>query len=253
MNLVEHHGYQIPRKLAVKTGTLPDFTAVSDHHIQLLEKYGDLHSSMNVLEIGCGVGRDAITLSRVLSSEGSYIGIDIIRESINWAAENIALPNFKFVHFDVSDQQHNPRGTGSMRDYQVPSENSSADLVFLFSVFTHMFPGDVSKYLREFSRVMKPHAKAVASMFVVNREVQKHLISIGGGGLRKLTFAHEVEPGFFHNDPDVVPGATGYSRERIEIMAKDAGLILHRVAKGSWSREGHFEIQGQDLIVFQKP
>lgn len=252
---VEHHGFEIPRHLAWRTGRLDQFREVSDAHIDVLERYADLHAACDVVEIGCGVGRDAIPLTQILPQSGSYLGIDVMRPSIDWARDNIAsvAPHFSFVHFDVADAQHNPGGGEEMTRYAIPKDAASIDLVFLFSVFTHMFPADVGHYLDEFSRVLRPGGRVLASMFTMERGLIPHLERIGGGGLRKLTFSHEVEPGFFHNDPDVVPGATAYSLGRFGTMVNKAGLTVHRFVRGGWRKDGAGEIDGQDLVILTKP
>jgi hypothetical protein len=93
----------------------------------------------------------------------------------------------------------------------------------------------------------------LASMFTMERDLIPYLVSIGGGGLRNLTFAHEVEPGFFHNDPEVVPGATAYSLARFGTMAREAGLFPERFVRGSWRKDRGFEVGGQDLVILRKP
>ena len=252
---VEHHGFQIPRHLAWRTGRLDRFREVSDEHIDHLVTYGGLGEASDVVEIGCGVGRDAIPLTHMLPSRGSYLGIDIIRGSIDWATDNIAArnPHFRFVHFDVADAQHNPGGSARMETYEIPAAAGSTDLVFLYSVFTHMFPGDVRRYLSEFERILRPGGCVLASMFTMDRGLIPYLQSIGGGGLRALTFAHEVEDGFFHNDPKVLPGATAYSLDRFGAMVTAEGLVPERFVRGSWRRDGEFDVSGQDLVVLRKP
>lgn len=252
---VTHHGYQIPRHLAWRTGRLDNFRAVSDAHIDVLRRFGGLAGASDVVEIGCGVGRDAIPLTGILPPAGSYLGIDVMRPSIDWAQAHISTeaPHFEFVHFDVADAQHNPGGGREMTGYVIPREANSIDLVFLFSVFTHMFPKDVAHYLGEFSRILRPGGRVLASMFTMDRGLIPYLQSIGGGGLRNLTFSHEVEPGFFHNDPEVVPGATAYALSRFGAMANVAGLTSDRFVRGSWRKDGAGEVEGQDLVVLTKP
>ena len=252
---VDHHGFQIPRHLAWRTGRLDRFREVSDEHIAHLEAFGGLGGARHVVEIGCGVGRDAIPLMRVLPDDGSYLGIDIIRGSIDWAGANIAAKDarFRFVHFDAADKQHNPGGSAGMETYEIPCADGSQDLVFLYSVFTHMFPGDVARYLAEFQRVLRPGGCVLASMFTMDRGLISYLQAIGGGGLRALTFSHEVEEGFFHNDPEVVPGATAYSLDRLGVMVSNAGLVPERFVRGSWRKNGEFDVNGQDLVVLRKP
>ena len=140
-----------------------------------------------------------------------------------------------------------------MSNYRVPRDDNSIDLVFLFSVFTHMFPRDVRHYLMEFARILRPEGRVLASMFTMDRGLISYLEAIGGGGLRNLTFSHEVEPGFFHNDPGVVPGATAYSLDRFGMMSREAGLVPEKFVRGTWRKDGEGEIEGQDIVVLTKP
>lgn len=252
---IDHHGFRIPRNLAWRTGRLDRFREVSDEHIAHLRRYAGLDEARNLVEIGCGVGRDAIPLTALLPADGSYLGIDIMRPSIDWANAHIAArhPRFRFVHFDVRDRQHNPSGRSAMEDYTLPCAGQSQDLIFLYSVFTHMFPADVARYLSEFARVLRPGGRVLASMFTMERDLIPWLVSIGGGGLRNLTFGHEPEPGFFHNDPEVVPGATAYALDRFGAMARAAGLFPERFVRGSWRKDAGFEVSGQDLVILRKP
>jgi len=251
--VVEHLGFAIPRPLAVRTGTLEGFTAVSDAHLAHLRRSGGLDAARNVVEIGCGVGRDAIALLRGAPQLETYLGIDVMAASIDWARGNISprAPGYDFVHFDVADRQHNPAGSGCMTDYRIPRPAHSQDLVFLFSVFTHMFPADVALYLQEFSRILRSGGRVLASMFVMEPDDGAHLLAVGGGGLRGLTFRHEVAPGFFHNDPEVVPGATAYALPLLERMAGAAGLRLREYVRGSWRRDGRWQVRGQDVVVLE--
>ncbi len=253
--VVDHHGFQIPRNLAWRTGRLDRFREISDEHIDNLKRFAGLDAARNVVEIGCGVGRDAIPLTTILPENGSYLGIDIIKPSIDWAAENISsrARHFKFAHFDVADAQHNPGGTTSMASHRILRDDGTQDLVFLYSVFTHMFPRDVAIYLAEFARVLRPSGRVLASMFTMERDLIPHLAAVGGGGLRQLTFAHEIEDGFFHNDPAVVPGATAYALARVGRMARQAGLVPERFVRGNWRKDGVSDVSGQDLVVLRKP
>ena len=103
------------------------------------------------------------------------------------------------------------------------------------------------------ARVLRPGGCVLASMFTMDRGLISYLQSIGGGGLRALTFSHEVEEGFFHNDPKVVPGATAYSLDRLGAMVTAAGLVPERFVRGSWRRDGEFDVNGQDLVILRKP
>lgn len=116
-----------------------------------------------------------------------------------------------------------------------------------------MFPHDLEHYLREFSRIIRPGGRVVASMFTMNRNLISHLEMIGGGGLRNLMFSHEIESGFFHNDPEVLPGATAYSLDRLADMAAKTELVPMRFVRGTWRKDGTGDVEGQDIVVLTKP
>ena len=120
-------GFDIPVDLIRLTGAGPEsFEAISRWHIDQVDRAIGYTSNASVVEIGCGVGRDAIPLTQVLGPNGSYVGIDIIKPSIDWCAHNITprYPNFRFVHYDVADQLHNPGGKLGIPDCYIPAPGS---------------------------------------------------------------------------------------------------------------------------------
>ena len=148
--------YDIPVDLINLTGGGPDtFALISEQHIHHIQQYVGIKSTDNVVEVGCGIGRDAIPLTMLLGKGGQYLGIDIIARSINWCSANISKrhPNFRFVHFDVADQLHNPSGTLPISACHLPLPPGSVDLIILQSVFTHMFADGMTSYMTEFARV----------------------------------------------------------------------------------------------------
>lgn len=158
-------GYNIPIDLMMMTGGGPDtFDQISAAHIFNLQKHIGLEPQFTILELGCGIGRDAIPLTNILSAEhgGNYIGIDIIRPSIDWCVGNIHAKNsnFIFYHMNIDDQLHNPNGKVIAKSSYLPVPDRHVDRVVLQSVFTHLLRDDVEHYLREIKRVMKPDATA---------------------------------------------------------------------------------------------
>jgi ubiquinone/menaquinone biosynthesis C-methylase UbiE len=153
-------GYEIPVNLVERTGGAQRFAEVSDWHMAQLRRYIGIKETDKILEIGCGIGRDAIPLADILTS-GSYIGTDTIKQSIEWCTKNITKrhPNFTFIHHDIHDALHNPMGTLRAQDINLPINEQSIDLIILQSVFTHMFSDEILHYLTEFSRVLKPEGR----------------------------------------------------------------------------------------------
>lgn len=247
-----YEGFDIPIRLMLLTGGGPDtFDAISKAHIDNLERYVELKPDFSVLEIGCGIGRDAIPLTQRLSREGSYVGVDIIRPSIEWCRKNITtrFPNFRFVHFDVQDQLHNPAGTMSTQDIHLPLEAGTVDLIVLQSVFTHLLRADILHYLREFGRILRPSGRVYATLFIINDEI---LASARATNLTawNLTFEHEVGEGCHINDRLHPTGAVAYTAEAVEQMLREAGLRLARpLLRGAWSGYYPNADDGQDVAI----
>ncbi len=120
--LFNYKGYAIPTHLVEITGGGPaTFDVISVNHMAALARYMGIVATHDVLEIGCGIGRDAIPLTQIVT-RGTYLGIDIIDQSIAWCRNNItpAHPHFRFHHFDIKDQLHNPNGSTGTRAVKLP-------------------------------------------------------------------------------------------------------------------------------------
>lgn len=166
-------GYNIPVDLMWLTGLGPEnFDAISQSHFALLNKWIAIQPDHTVLELGCGIGRDAIPLSKHLKN-GRYVGVDILKRSIDWCSANISSrhPNFAFLYFDVKNQLYNPTGSIQTTDIRIPLKDNSVDRIFLFSVFTHMMRPEIEHFLREFRRMLKSDGLIYATTFVYNDEI----------------------------------------------------------------------------------
>jgi SAM-dependent methyltransferase len=248
-------GYEIPTRLCLLTGGGPEtFAEISDLHIRNVNAACGLRADLRVLEVGCGIGRDAIPLTQILGQEGRYVGTDVIRESIAWCAENISLrhPNFAFLHQDIRDELHNPHGTSELESARLPAEDGWADLVVLQSVFTHMLPAGVSRYLQEFARVMHRRSLVYITAFVVD----DHILETARRTnltLWNLRFEHEVEDGVFVNDLESPTGAVAYREDVLDELAARSGLeLVGAMRTGSWSGAHPVTFDGQDVVVLRR-
>ena len=247
-----YKGYSIPEFLVRLTGGGPEtFEQIVAAHQKTMEEFLGINQTHVFLEIGCGIGRDAITLTEKLS-EGRYIGVDIILPSINWCSNNITTlhPNFSFYHFDVDDQLHNPSGTIATIDIKLPAEDSSVDRIILWSVFTHMYEKDILHYMKEFRRVLKPDGKILATCFVFNEKILEAVNNIKPNS--SLRFEHELSANCRINDPDYPTGAIAYKQEVFESLVKESGLKIVEFCYGSWSGYHNNPKDGQDFMVLAK-
>jgi SAM-dependent methyltransferase len=65
-----------PRRLNISGGG--SFRALGEHNLLLCRTHGQLQPDDAVLDVGCGIGRTALPLTKFLSPPGHYIGIDVI-------------------------------------------------------------------------------------------------------------------------------------------------------------------------------
>jgi SAM-dependent methyltransferase len=120
-----------------------------------------------ILDVGCGQGRLAIGLIRVLG-KASYTGIDIDPGSVKWCRDFIERqhPTFKFMHFDLYNERYNPGGTRIDEKFRFDVGPASAAIAYLFSVFSHTTEEDMRIYLEDFKRVLSPKGKMFFTTFV---------------------------------------------------------------------------------------
>lgn len=243
----EYRDYRIPIELVNLTGGgTSTWDEIAQAHLAQYERYTPIQATHSVLEIGCGVGRDAIQLTRLLSQQGSYLGIDIIEPSIRWCQLNITprFSNFRFVHFNAKSQIHNPNGRLEPEAIVLPVADASVDRVILQSVFTHMFEQGIVNYLREFRRVLRPGGQVFASFFIVDEEIRAKVKD------QELHFRHPYADGCFVIDPAIPEGAVAFSVPAIERMLKAGGLeVVEPLHRGFWC--GHPGPDGQDVVVMK--
>ena len=226
-----------------------DYKQVNQEYLGYFVSLGGLQPGHHVLDIGCGIGIMASSLTSFLSSQGSYSGFDIVRVGVNWAQRNIAsrFPNFSFVHSDIFNKHYNPKGKLSSSSFRFPYEDASFDFIFLKSVFTHLLPDSIQNYLREIKRVIKPSGTCLATLFLINEE-STGLIRAGQSTLNLAPYSD----GCYVADPKFPETAVGIPESLFLEWCGNMGLIPQMpIRYGSWcSRQQHMSYQD---IVLLKP
>jgi ubiquinone/menaquinone biosynthesis C-methylase UbiE len=181
--LVDVYGELVPDHTVRGTAVLPakhlrfggkefkndDFFLSSAHsEAQRLVRHCGLGKASAVLDIGCGVGRLPIGILDKVGDIQSYRGIDIQSKSIQWCKLRIesSHPSFQFQLIDVRNRCYNPSGSPINGSFKLPFDAGSFDIIYLYSVFSHMMPDDVSIYLREFSRLLRPDGRVFLTAFL---------------------------------------------------------------------------------------
>ncbi|BBX47781.1 hypothetical protein MCOO_37960 [Mycobacterium cookii] len=191
----------------------------------------------------------ALPLTGYLNREGRYAGFDVARDAIAWCTENISAshPNFEFRVADVQSKRYNPRGTDKPSEFRFPYPDGSFDVVLLASVFTHMLPSDVTHYMHEIVRVLKPGGRSLITFFLLNE--MSSILSKQGMG--QLKFEHELQGALTANveNPEA---AIAYPEAFVKDLYRECGLELREpLLYGNWS--GRIDgMSGQDVVIAVK-
>lgn len=145
-----------------------DFAQSARGEADRLVKHCGLTKESSLVEIGCGPGRLPIGIIDRVGEIRSYQGLDLNRPSIEWCRKHITPrhPAYRFTHVDVANSRYNPAGSLAQTQFRLPVEDRSADIIYLYSVFSHLLTDDVRSSLREFSRILRPQGTLFLTAFV---------------------------------------------------------------------------------------
>lgn len=113
-------------------------------------------SMMNILDVGCGNGRNLAYLNEEYRGKGT--GFDISEEAINIAKKN--YKDKKNISFFVKDIREN-----------IDMENESVDLVLDLMVSHHLTKEEHKKYFGEILRVMKKDGWLLWKTFLLDDDI----------------------------------------------------------------------------------
>jgi SAM-dependent methyltransferase len=237
-----------PRRLRGFVGD-GDFIATGEEHLGYFIKYGKLRPEHKVLDVGCGIGRMALPLTRYLSPQGEYYGFDPTVESVRWCSEHITrrYPNFHFELVDLHNEFYSPSGKYRPEDFKFPYEDNSFDFVFLTSVFTHLFPGALRNYFSEVNRVLHRGGRSFITYFLLNPDS----VALTGEGKSSLNFVHHLEDCWtaYPGNPE---GALAFDEDEIRSLYAAKSIRIEELKYGQWcGRDNHYG-GFQDIIVGTK-
>lgn len=161
--------------------------AEADRLVELL----GLTANSALLDVGCGYGRLPIGILNRIGEVRLYQGIDVEKSSVDWCNRyiNTKHPNFKFLHVDVSNSRYNPQGVEITLDFKLPFADYTFDVIYLFSVFSHMVIEDIKIYLKEFNRLLSKNGMIFLTAFI---EEDVPEMSINPEGYRRGSWKGEL-------------------------------------------------------------
>jgi ubiquinone/menaquinone biosynthesis C-methylase UbiE len=227
-----------------------DYIKIGEEFLTYFKELGQLKPAHKVLDVGCGIGRMSVPLTKYLSEEGEYFGFDIVKKGIEWCKKNISVryPNFHYDHANIYNKMYNPEGTEKSSEYRFSFENKTFDFVFLTSVFTHMMTADITRYVSEISRVMKKGGKCLITFFLLNRS-SRELIKNGASSQNLI---HRFEEYSFIKDNDLPESAIGFDEEFIRRLFSVSSLrVIEPIHYGSWCGRKTYRSY-QDIVIAEK-
>ncbi len=203
---------------AIGAETIEEFVKQGDGHVAVLQHHG-LVDGMVVYDLGCGCGRTAQALQRA-GWQGSYTGADVVPELL-----------------DELRRQCRGYATILNVEHTIAAPDASLDMVFHWSVFTHLSPGESYLYTAEAFRALKPGGRMVFSFLEMEDAAHDRVWQASLALLRKGRHPAQLDA-FLH-------------RDWIRRFARDSGFLEPRFTDG-WDGSNHPEFW-QALAVMDKP
>ena len=228
-----------------------EFVLMGDGFLQsVLIPRAHLVPTASLLDVGCGNGQIARALTRFLSLDGRYEGVDINRATIGWLQQRYsALPNFRFTHANISSRLYNSSGKLTAAEYRFPFADESFDVVLLKSLFTHMFPADIRAYMREIGRMLKKGGRSVITYFLLNDESRRSIER--GLAAHVLTVDYRGDPLCRIAKPAMPEFVVAHDERRLREFYSEDGCSVVDMAFGNWCGRASF-LGHQDLIIAVK-
>jgi SAM-dependent methyltransferase len=226
------------------------FRAVGDEIVQDMEELCGLRPDSIVLDVGSGYGRVAHALWRH-GFVGRYRGLEILPDHARWCAETLTPASggmLVFEHLDIVNARYNPRGTIKAEELTFSDPDGGTDVAVLASVFTHMFPAEIERYMSELARVLRPSGRVLATFFMLDETWREAALS----GRTAIPMPYRLgDDARYHNADDPLH-AIGYAPAWIRRAAADAGLRVQATRLGHWASRPAVGPGYQDTVVLAR-
>lgn len=179
--LREHRGNRdLAMAQSVGSATLETFASQGMGHVAVLKHHG-LQNGMTIYDLGCGCGRTAQALQRS-GWTGTYKGADIVGRL-------------------VKELKAKCRGYEAIvhRQLTIAAPDNSLDIVYHWSVFTHLFPEECHVYMADSFRALKPGGKLVFSFLELENPEHRPLFNNRARLFRKGATMPHLDT-FLHRD-----------------------------------------------------
>jgi len=208
-----------PNHLRVRVGAGTQIVNNHAHHLQIGAQFwiecfakGYVNSAADIVEIGCGCGRMALHLDAEYFT-GSYLGVDIDPEMIEYCRSHFPFPRFAFLLSPHASSTYRRAESEQPADTFIIAQPETRDFVFSTSLLTHLLENEMRFYLQESLRILRPDAMMVMSFFCLEH-VEKG---------NPWTFAHRIGNAFA-DDRNFPEAAVAYRQNYLIGLVKELGF-----------------------------
>jgi SAM-dependent methyltransferase len=122
-------------------------------------------SDKDVLDVGCGTKFSEAILNNDIRI-GSYTGVDVYADMVDFLSSSVSDPRFSYHHADFHNALYNPTGEPMTARSDLGVGDRRFDVVWLFSVFTHLDPADYRTMLRMLRRYIRPEGRLFFTVYI---------------------------------------------------------------------------------------
>jgi SAM-dependent methyltransferase/CelD/BcsL family acetyltransferase involved in cellulose biosynthesis len=216
-----------PRRLLARTSSPSrwEFAAAGVTNLECCRQAG-LRRDGSLLDIGSGVGRMALPLTGYLSAAGTYTGVDLWRDGVDWCTKAITprFPGFTFRHLDLRHHDLNPSGSTPITAVRLPFDDGVFDVVTLVAI-NHLSADELLALVGEAGRVLRPGGTYVGTWFLVDETSEARL--------------------------PAVYAAVACDEQTMDATLHRAGLRRRALHRGSW-RGADGALSLQDVVIADK-
>ena len=148
-------------------------------------------STSDIVELGCGCGGIARAL-REPWFQGTYVGIDIDTEMIEYCRNNFPAGRFDFKlspHKSATYHPYNSDVTSARVSDLAIADRESKDFVYSISLYSHLLEPEVVDYVQETYRILRPDGIMYMTFFCIEH------MELG----RRWTFQHRRGNAYVEN------------------------------------------------------
>jgi SAM-dependent methyltransferase len=177
-------------------------------------------STSNIVELGCGCGRIAWPL-RGDWFRGTYVGVDIDAEMIDYCRGHFPHERFHFVlspHMSKTYSSREVPSSSAARSPLAIAEAASKDFIFSISLYSHLLEDEFKEYLSQSENILKSGGLMYMTFFCIEH------VSIG----ERWTFRHKIGNAYVENI-DLPEAAVAYSESHVKKLVQDIGFENVRI------------------------